>query len=90
LQFTPVRLKALKPKETDFEPRFLGEHIKKRRLALKLYQWEVAERLGVDPITVFKREKGNTTEPPIKVVPAILAFLGYNPFPAPSVCHSEC
>ncbi|MBK8164195.1 MAG: helix-turn-helix transcriptional regulator [Gammaproteobacteria bacterium] len=84
MQFVPICLKALKSKETDFEPQTLGEHIKKRRLTLKLYQREVAERLGVDPITVFNWENGKTTAPPIKVLPSILAFLGYNPFPVPA------
>ncbi|MGD9729825.1 MAG: helix-turn-helix domain-containing protein [Gammaproteobacteria bacterium] len=83
LQFVQVSLKALKYKETEFEPQTLGEHIKKRRLTLKVYQREVAERFGVDPNTILNWEKGLTAEPPIKVIPAILAFLGYNPFPAP-------
>jgi transcriptional regulator with XRE-family HTH domain len=72
----------LKSKETDFEPQTLGEHLKKRRLILKLYQREVAERLGVDEFTVLNWEKGKT-EPPIRIIPAVLAFLGYNPFPKP-------
>jgi transcriptional regulator with XRE-family HTH domain len=83
LQFISVRLKALKSKVTDFEPQTLGEHIKKRRLTLKLYQREAAGRLGVDPFTVLNWEKGKT-EPPIKAIPAILAFLGYDPFPTPT------
>jgi transcriptional regulator with XRE-family HTH domain len=83
LQFVPICLKSLRYKETDFEPQTLGEHIKKRRLTLGLYQREAAERLGVDPFTVLNWEKGKT-EPPIKAIPAILAFLGYNPFPAPA------
>jgi transcriptional regulator with XRE-family HTH domain len=73
----------LKFKETDFEPQTLGEHIKKRRLILGLYQREVAECLGVDPFTVLNWEKGKT-EPPLRAIPAILAFLGYNPFPTPT------
>ncbi|MBK8164191.1 MAG: helix-turn-helix transcriptional regulator [Gammaproteobacteria bacterium] len=84
MQFVPLSLKVLKSKETDFEPRTLGEHIKKRRLSLKLYQRELAERLGVDPNTILNWEKGLIAEPPIKVIPAILAFLGYNLFPVPT------
>lgn len=83
LPFRPICLKALKFKETDFEPQTLGEHIKKRRLSLKLYQREVAERLGVDTSTVLNWEKGLTVDPPIRLIPTILAFLGYNPFPTP-------
>lgn len=83
MQFIPVSLKALKPKETDFESRTLGEHIKKRRLTLKFYQREVTKLLGVDLFTVINWEKGRT-EPPVRVIPAILAFLGYDPCPAPT------
>jgi len=49
----PITLKALKPKETDFEPQTLGEHVRKRRLELKLTQKQAAERLGVNPWTVL-------------------------------------
>jgi transcriptional regulator with XRE-family HTH domain len=83
LQFIPVCLKALKYNEIYFEPQTLGEHLKKRRLTLKLYQREVAERLGVDEFTVLNWEKGKTYEPHVSDIPAIMDFLGYNPFPKP-------
>lgn len=76
LQYIPVRLKGLKSKETDFEPQTLGEHLKKRRLILKLYQREVAERLGVDEFTVLNWETEQSKGPHISVIPAILAFSG--------------
>ncbi len=82
LQFVPIRLKALKPKETDFEPRTLGQHLKKRRLELRLTQKQVAHRLGVNPWTVLNWEKDNT-DPPVASMPAILQFLGHVPFPDP-------
>ncbi len=82
MQFAPITLKALKPKETDFEPQTLGEHVKKRRLELRLTQKQAAERLGVNPWTVLNWEKDHT-EPPINSMPAIIRFLGYNPVPAP-------
>jgi transcriptional regulator with XRE-family HTH domain len=78
----PIRLKALKPKETDFEPKTLGEHVRKRRLELKLNQRQAADRLRVNPWTVLNWEKGDT-EPLIEAVPVILRFLGYNSFPEP-------
>ena len=78
----PITLKALKPKATDFEPQTLGEHIRKRRLELRLTQKQAAERLGVNPWTVLNWEKGHT-EPPIESMPAIIQFLDYEPFPAP-------
>ena len=82
LQFIPITLKALKPKETDFEPQTLGEHIRKQRLELGLTQKQAADRLRVTSFTVLNWEKGHT-EPPIETVPAILRFLGYDPFPQP-------
>jgi transcriptional regulator with XRE-family HTH domain len=82
LQFGPITLKALKPKETDFEPQTFGEHVRKRRLELRLTQKQVAERLGVNPWTVLNWEKDHT-EPPIEFMPAIIRFLGYDPFPEP-------
>lgn len=52
-QRVPITLKALKPKETDFEPQTLGEHVRRRRLELGLTQRQAAERLGVSPWTVL-------------------------------------
>jgi DNA-binding XRE family transcriptional regulator len=82
LQFVPATLKALKPKETDFEPPTLGEHIRKRRLELRLTQKQAAGRAGVNPWTVLNWEKGHT-EPRIVSMPDIIRFSGYDFFPAP-------
>jgi transcriptional regulator with XRE-family HTH domain len=82
LQFRPIKLKSLKPKETDFEPQNLGQHLRKRRLELNLTQKEVADQLGVNPWTILNWEKGHT-EPPMASIPAIARFLGYDPFPQP-------
>ena len=60
----------------------MGEHVRKRRLELKLTQKEVAVELGVNPWTILNWEKGHT-KPPIAVIPAITEFLGYDPFPQP-------
>ncbi|MHB8494516.1 MAG: helix-turn-helix transcriptional regulator [Casimicrobiaceae bacterium] len=79
----PIRLKALKPKETACEPRTLGEHIRKRRLGLKLTQKQAAERLSVNPWTVLNWETGRF-EPPIRSLPAVFGFLGYDPYPPPT------
>ena len=78
----PVTLKALKPKETDFEPQTLGEHIRKRRLQLGLTQKAAGERLGVNSWTVLNWEKGKT-EPPVEAIRKIIGFLGHDPFPKP-------
>jgi transcriptional regulator with XRE-family HTH domain len=72
----------LKPKETDFEPRTLGEHLKLQRLQRKLSQIEAARILKVNPSTILNWEKGHT-EPPVEAMPALLQFLGYDPLPEP-------
>ena len=82
LPFGQVCLKSLIRKEWDFVPRTLGEHLKKRRLILGLRQEDVALQLGVGPESVLHWEKGQTA-PPISVIPRIIAFLGYEPYPAP-------
>lgn len=63
------------------EPRFLGEHIRKRRLDLGLLQVEVAAEIGVTESTVWNWEHG--TEPELIHIPAVLAFLGYVPWACP-------
>ena len=77
-----IRLVAPRPKSYPEDPQTLGEHIKKRRLELGLTQAEAARRLKVNPWTVLNWETGRS-EPPIRSMPAILAFLGYDPFPPP-------
>ena len=60
------------------QPKTVGDHIRKRRLGLKLLQREVAEQVGVDATSVFNWE-ANACQPELRYVPAIIAFLGYNP-----------
>jgi len=83
LPWVPIRLKCLTPKKPEFEPRTLGEHLKRCRLLRKLGQKEAARLLGVTSWTVFNWEKGRTG-PPIESLPALLRFLGYDPFPQPT------
>jgi len=80
LPWVPISLKALKPKETEFEPQTLGEHIKRTRMLRGLSQPKTAALIGVDASTILNWEK-NRTEPPVTSFPAILLFLGYDPFP---------
>ncbi len=47
-----------------------------------LLQKEAANLLGVNTWTVLNWEKGRTV-PPIASIPAIVRFLGYDPFPQP-------
>ncbi len=57
----------------------IGDHIRKRRLDLKLTQKQVAEKLGVDEASVWNWEMGKT-EPLVRQVPPVILFLGYDPF----------
>lgn len=69
----------MKPKETDFEPQCLGDHIKRVRLERGLRQVDVARILNVNPWTLCNWENGYT-EPVVERYPAIMAFLGYCPY----------
>ena len=60
----------------------MGEHLRKRRLELRLTQAQAAEHIGVNRWTVLNWEKGHT-EPPVESMPSILRWLGYDPFPEP-------
>ncbi len=66
-----------KPLET------LGDHLRKKRLDLKLLQREVALKLGVQETSVHNWER-NLTKPSIALLPRILNFLKYNPFEMPT------
>jgi transcriptional regulator with XRE-family HTH domain len=62
------------------QPQTVGDHIRLRRLGLKLLQRDVAEQLGVE-ITSIHNWEGNASIPEIRYMPAIIRFLGYNPLP---------
>lgn len=83
MQPVPLRLKGLRRREVDFEPQTLGDHIRKRRLVLKLGKKQAAARLGVTGATVGHWETGQTF-PSVRGIAAVLRFLGYNPFPEPA------
>jgi transcriptional regulator with XRE-family HTH domain len=75
-----VTLKSLIPKDSDFEPKTLGEHIRKRRLMLGLTQKQAAKLLGVTGHTILHWENGSV-KPANQYVPALIQFLGYDPEP---------
>jgi transcriptional regulator with XRE-family HTH domain len=61
----------------------LGEHLKKRRRELGLYQREVAARMGIGVETYANWEKSKT-EPVTSQFRPLVTFLGYDSTPAPS------
>jgi len=83
LPFCHVNLKSPKPDSRySIQLQRLGDHIRKRRLDLGLFQRDLARRLGADAKTLLNWEKGRT-EPRLRFLPAILAFLGEDPRPMP-------
>lgn len=82
LPFCHLEFRAPRPKSDHYpkELNSLGDHIRARRLNLKLLQKQVAEEIGVHEQTITGWE-GNATIPDVRYMPAIIQFLGYNPFP---------
>jgi transcriptional regulator with XRE-family HTH domain len=84
LPFCSLTLKSKIPLSDQYpkELNTLGDHLRKRRLDLKLLQREVAEKIGVDEITIGNWER-QRTQPEIRFIARIIKFLGYDPFPEP-------
>ncbi|MFB0565688.1 MAG: helix-turn-helix transcriptional regulator [Candidatus Aminicenantaceae bacterium] len=76
-----MTLKAKKPLPPGYPKllKILGDHLRKKRLDLKLLQKEVAESIGVDEITIYYWEN-NRVKPSLPFIPKIIEFLGYIPF----------
>lgn len=71
------------PNQTNpAQPKTIGEHIKRRRLELRLLQRDVAGQIGVHHESVKNWERG-VLKPMIRHLPRIIEFLGYNPEPKP-------
>lgn len=81
LPFCHVQLTAPKPLPAAYPRQLetLGDHLRKRRLDLGLLQREVADRLGVNAMTICNWET-NRTSPQLRFIPRIVAFLGYCPY----------
>ena len=81
MPFYKVTLKAKKPISVSY-PKILntlGDHIRKRRLDLKLLQKEVAQKIGVDKVSIYNWEN-NRSSPKLHYIPKVIRFLGYVPF----------
>lgn len=61
-------------------PQSIGEHLKNRRLQLKLLQSDVAKILDVCEDSITGWENGRSV-PQIQYYPKLIEFLGYNPLP---------
>jgi DNA-binding XRE family transcriptional regulator len=75
-------LKSLKPVPYAREPKTLGQHLKKRRMELGLFQRDLRERFQLEKETYANWEKDRRF-PAMKHWPGIIEFLGYDPNPEP-------
>jgi DNA-binding transcriptional regulator YiaG len=82
LPYKMLRLTTSKPQHFPLAPKTLGEHLRKRRYEGNWQQKEVALRLGVNQWTLIGWETDRST-PSVRMLPRIMDFLGYNPFPEP-------
>ena len=82
LHFCDVTLSAKKPLSEAYPKtiRTIGDHLRKRRLDLKLYQKDVAKLIGVTTDTITNWEK-NRVGPTLRFIPTIIEFLSYDPLP---------
>lgn len=80
LPFCHVSLKASRPPPAGYpiHPKSLGDHLRKRRIDLKLLQSDVAKQVGVDTTSVWNWES-NRSRPSLQSWPRIVEFLGYEP-----------
>ena len=67
--------------ELTRKPITLGDHLRRRRIELGLYQKDVATRLGVTTSTVWNWENRGSVD--LRFTPRVIEFLGYNPTPQP-------
>jgi transcriptional regulator with XRE-family HTH domain len=83
LPFCHFEIRAPRPKPAQYPKQVntLGDHIRARRLDLKLLQRQVASQVGVHAQTVTNWE-GNESSPEVHFIPAIIQFLGYDPLPS--------
>ena len=74
----PQSYSAARVVRIPVQPKTIGDHLRRRRLALKLLQRDVAERLGVTESSVWNWE-ANGSQPDFRYMPAIIGFLGLQP-----------
>ena len=77
-----ARLRATKPEVAALQADTLAARLKRRRKESGLRQVDAAELLGVIEATVVHWEAGIQPEP--RYYPAIIRFLGYEPWPEPA------
>jgi transcriptional regulator with XRE-family HTH domain len=61
-------------------PQTVGDHIRLKRLGLKMIRRDLAEQMGVNMTSIANWES-NRMQPDHTHMPAVIRFLGYNPLP---------
>jgi DNA-binding XRE family transcriptional regulator len=81
LHFYDVTLSAKKPQDKAYPKslKTIGDHLRKRRLDLKLCQKDDAKIIGfaTDTITIWEKDR---VGPTLRFIPKVIEFLGYDPF----------
>jgi transcriptional regulator with XRE-family HTH domain len=77
LHFYDVTLTSKKPQSATYPKslKTIGDHLRKRRIDLRLYQKDVAKAIGVDTLTICNWEN-NLTSPRLYLLPKINSFPG--------------
>ena len=90
MPFCQITLKTQKPLPSAYPQtlKTIGDHLRKRRLDLKLLQKEVAQKLGDCEPSVYNWEN-NLSKPAIKYIPNLIEFLGYVPFTTSTLSIGE-
>lgn len=82
MPFCPLILRAKKPVSREKYPDFLrmqGDHIKTRRLDLKLTKRQLSLNFNVSDVTIYLWER-NKVRPSLSQILKIIKFLGRDPF----------
>jgi transcriptional regulator with XRE-family HTH domain len=84
LPFCHFAIKAKKPRNSDYPTTLttLGDHLRAKRLDLRLTQKQLAKQLRLEKTTINNWET-NRSVPVIRLVPRIIEFLGYTPYRSP-------
>lgn len=82
MPFGPKLLKSLKPRPWALLPQTLGEHLRKRRLELGLWQRDLRIRFKLEKEAYANWEK-DRCYPAMRHWPGIIEFLGRDPNPEP-------
>jgi transcriptional regulator with XRE-family HTH domain len=64
----------------SLEPKTIGDHLRKKRLASKMFQNDLAKKLGVS-VAGYRNWECNATTPEVRYMLAIIEFIGCNPLP---------